>query len=257
MEKLSIIIPVFNEEGSIQELHTRIASALEHGLKNQPYEIVFINDGSTDKTREIMSGIETQDGHTRAIHLPTNSGKSEALATGFSQASGDIIVTLDGDLQDRPENIPQLIQALDEGYDLVVGWKKIRHDPLEKVILSKIFNACVRMAWRIPLHDINCGMKAMKRPVAGHLQQLAGDGHRFIPVIAKNLGFRITEIPITHDARKYGVSKYGWRRLISGYTSFLALLFFGNVSSKSQRMVAAASIAGLLAITSTCIATIL
>lgn len=189
--------------------------------------MIFIDDGSTDGSNQVLKTIALSSDTVQIITFPTNHGKSMALMAGFKKAKGDIVVTLDADLQDRPENIPHLIKSIEGGHDLVVGRKINRKDPQHKIIASKIFNFVLQKIWKIQLHDINSGLKAMKSSLVKKLD-LATNEHRFIPIFAKQLGFNMTEIPVQHDARKYGKSKYGFSRLILGFSSFIYILLFNK-----------------------------
>ena len=226
MLKVSLIIPIYNEEGSLLELYAAIKKAVRSF-----HEIIFINDGSSDNSLNLMKELVTTDQRVKVISFRRNLGKAMALNRGFEKAEGDIIVTLDGDLQDDPENIPLLIEKINEGYDLVVGWKKKRNDPKNKTIPSKFFNFFVKSISKINLHDFNSGLKVMKKDVAKELI-LYGELHRFIPVLAYQLGFKVTELPITHYPRKFGVSKYGWDRFFKGFFDFLTVIFIDKFSQR-------------------------
>lgn len=221
---VSIIIPAFNEAASLPHLLDAICGA----FLNSPLllqEIVLIDDGSTDFTwAEIQKAAEARpDLNLQAFRFRRNFGKAAALDLGFSVASGDLVVTMDADLQDDPNEIIALAAKLDEGFDLVSGWKKRRNDPLEKTLPSKLFNATVSHFTKLRLHDFNCGLKIYRQAVVKQLH-LYGELHRFIPAIAHANGFRVAEIPVTHHARKFGVSKYGWSRYMRGFLDLLTVV---------------------------------
>lgn len=229
--KLSFVIPIFNEAESLPELYWQLYDILSSVLKHHSYEIIFINDGSTDNSVEVLKGLSKQNESIRIISLRKNCGKAVALNKGFEAAKGEIVITLDGDLQDGPENIPEMLKKIAEGYDLVVGWKKKRHDSLGKTLPSKAFNFFVGWLSGLPLHDFNSGFKAMKNQVVKELY-LYGELHRFIPVLVSQRGFKIIEIPVTHHPRKYGNSKYGWSRLFKGLFDFLTVMFLGSFGDR-------------------------
>ncbi len=243
MGKISFVIPVYNEEENIPVLSAQLKSE----LKKLPYqyEIIFINDGSTDQTLKVLQQLEKKDSHLKIISFRKNLGKADALNEGFLTASGDFVITMDGDLQDGPENIPDLISKLDEGFDMVVGWKKERHDPLGKRLPSKIFNLVVGNFTGLHLHDFNCGLKIMKKEVAREIY-LYGDMHRFIPVLAHQRGFKVTEIPVAHHPRRFGSSKYGWARLIKGYLDLLTVLFLGKYSQRPLQFFGVLGMGGIV-----------
>lgn len=219
---LSIVVPVYEESESVGELHRAVAQVLE----SLPFasEIIFVDDGSRDDTLVRLEELYGKDERVRVIALRRNFGKTAALLAGFAEARGRIVITMDGDLQDDPEEIPQFIAAIDEGQDLVSGWKRVRHDPLSKTLPSRLFNATVRRFTGIPLHDFNCGFKAYRREVLSDVK-LYGELHRFIPVLAYWRGYRIGEIEVRHHARKFGRSKFGPGRLLKGLLDFLKVLF--------------------------------
>lgn len=222
--KLSIIIPIYNEQESLDSLFSELSTlfADESGT-----EIIFINDGSTDKT---LSALEEKIKHYsrwKIINLYRNYGKSVALQAGFDTAKGEIIATMDADLQDNPKEIYPLIDELNKGYDMVSGWKKSRKDPFEKKVASKIFNFFVRIFSGLIIHDSNCGIKVFKREVTQMLT-LYGGRHRYIPLLAHQKKFSISEIVVDHRERKFGVSKYGMKRYSDGFFDFLTILFLGK-----------------------------
>ena len=228
---ISLIIPARDEEESIPELSQWIARVMQsHGFS---YEVIFIDDGSRDKTWEQIKKASTINSSVKGLKFNRNFGKSAALQTGFRKAHGDVVITMDADLQDSPDEIPELYKMIkEEGYHLVSGWKKKRHDPLSKTIPSRFFNYVTRKISGINLHDFNCGLKAYDISVVKNIS-VYGDMHRYIPVIAKWAGFtRITEKAVEHFERKYGQSKYGWRRLISGFLDLLSITFVGRFRRK-------------------------
>lgn len=221
---ISCIIPLYNESGSLKPLYFEIKQIFNTHLKGTKYEIIFINDGSSDNSFEILKKIKLLDQNVKIISLRKNVGKASALQAGFLFAKGKIIVTIDADLQDLPSNIPLLLNKLEEGFDLVVGWKKIRNDPWSKKIPSLIFNLMVRLSSRLSLHDFNCGLKVMKKEVVQEIY-LYGEMHRFIPVLAHKRGFKVTEVIVKHDKRAFGQSKYGWERNIRGFFDFITIMY--------------------------------
>ena len=220
--KLSIIIPAYNEEDNILPLYKEI---LKNIPKKYSYEIIFIDDGSTDSTLKNIKAIK--DKNIKSISFRKNFGKAEGLNTGFKEATGDIIITMDADLQDNPKEIPNFIKKINEGYDLVSGWKYNRLDPLGKRVPSKLFNKLTRILTRVNLHDFNCGFKAYKKEVAKSLN-LYGEMHRYIPAMASWQGFKVGEIKVDHRERVHGVSKYGWERLIKGLLDLCTITFLGS-----------------------------
>jgi glycosyltransferase involved in cell wall biosynthesis len=226
---LSIVIPAFNEENNL----TRLAGALIETLTTIGHEneIIFIDDGSTDGTFEVIREIAAKSASVRGVRLRRNFGKSNALATGFEMAKGDVIITLDADNQDDPREIPRFLAMLDEGYDLVSGWKKVRHDPGTRVRASHLFNATVRWLTGVPLHDFNCGFKAYRAEVVKEVP-LYGEWHRFIPVIAADLGFKVTEVEVHHQPRTHGKSRYGWERYFRGFSDCLTILVLSRYAER-------------------------
>jgi len=220
---ISIVIPVKNEEETILLLHENIVSALKKENISS-YEIIFIDDGSNDNSWNLIKELaNTHPEHVKAIKFRKNFGKSYALMAGFNEAAGEIIITMDADLQDDPEEIPNFLQKIDEGYDLVSGWKKKRNDPLSKTIPSKIFNKVTGYLSGLKLHDFNCGFKAYRKEVLEHIQ-IYGDLHRYIPVLAHDLGFKVAEIQVQHHPRKHGITKYGMERYVRGFLDLLTIL---------------------------------
>ncbi len=229
MKKISVIVPLYNERESLEELHRLIVKEID--ALDAAGEIVFIDDGSTDGSNDVLSGIFENDNRVKVIRFNANSGKSAALQAGFDVAVGDYIVTMDADLQDDPCEIPNLIAALDGGLDMVSGWKKRRHDPLSKTLPSKVFNSAVRFFSGLKIHDFNCGLKAYRREVVKSLS-IYGELHRFIPVLAKFNGYRVGEIEVRHHPRKYGRSKYGIKRFVSGFLDLLTVILLTRYTSK-------------------------
>jgi len=221
---LSFVIPVFNEQESLQALYQKIVEVMD-SISVKEYEIIFIDDGSIDNSWQQICQLHSQEKKkVRGFKLRRNFGKASGLALGFAESKGEIVFTLDADLQDDPENIPAFLEKLGSGWDVVSGWKKERKDPLEKKIASKIFNFFVSLTTGLKLNDMNCGFKAYRNEVLHHIN-LYGELHRYIPVLAHNAGFSVTEIPVTHSPRKFGVSKYGWERYFKGFFDLLTVLF--------------------------------
>lgn len=228
---ISIVIPVFNEKESLAVLHGEIeASARAHGLD---VEIVFIDDGSNDGSWNVIRDIAKENGRVRAIRLRTNFGKAAALSAGFKSVRGPICMTMDADLQDDPHEIPRFVKAIDGGLDVVSGWKKQRNDPFYKVVPSRIFNRLIGWLTRVRLHDHNCGMKCYRREVLQEVR-LYGELHRFIPVLAAARGFKVGELIINHRRRKFGKSKYGFRRYMRGFLDLLTVKFITSFSQRPQ-----------------------
>jgi len=219
---LSVVIPAKNEEESVKPLYLQLTSVLKSTKKK--YEIIFIDDGSKDKTYEVLTQLRRKDKKVKIIKHRGNFGKSVALQNGFNLASGEIIFTLDADLQDDPKEIPHFLKKLASGYDLVSGWKKIRHDPLSKVIPSRILNWATAKITGVDVHDINCGFKAYRRDVVKSLN-LYGELYRFIPIIAASQNFTVGEIPVSHRERRYGKSKFGIERNIKGLLDLITIVF--------------------------------
>src|SRR5437868_12992133 len=222
---ISVVVPVMNEEQSIKPLFEKLSTQLIS--LGQNYEIIFVDDGSTDKTFvELKKLHDEHPGRVRVVRFRRNFGKTPALVAGFSRCRGDVIFTMDGDLQDDPEEIPNFLAKLDEGYDLVSGWKFPRLDPISKTFPSRIFNGMVSFTTGVHLHDINNGFKAYRREVIEdtHLK-LYGEFHRFVPVMAHWRGFRVAEIKVRHHPRRFGVSKFGARRFARGLIDLLNVLF--------------------------------
>jgi glycosyltransferase involved in cell wall biosynthesis len=222
---LTLILPVYNERDSLPVLYEKLRAVLDSLGKT--WEIVFIDDGSTDGSTEVLCGFQAQDPGVVVAIQRRNFGKSAALAAGFELACGEMIITLDADLQDDPQEIPRLLAKLDEGYDLVIGWKQRRQDPWTKRIPSKIANGATTLVTGLRIHDMNSGLKAYRAACAKHLT-LYGDMHRYIPALAHHNGYRVTEIPVTHHKRQFGKTKYGPGRMLRGGSDFLTVLFLTN-----------------------------
>ncbi len=233
---LSIVISLYNEEESLRELVAWINRALEpHGYE---YEIIMVDDGSTDRSWDVVTELAAANPRIRAIGFRRNYGKSAALYCGFEAAQGDIVVTMDADLQDSPEEIPEMMRMIrEEGYDLVSGWKKKRYDNVAtKNLPSKLYNATARKVTGIKLHDMNCGLKAYRNEVVKNIE-VYGDMHRFIPYLAKNAGFnRIGEKVVHHQARKYGKSKFGVSRFLHGFLDLLTIWFLQKFGKKPMHL---------------------
>ena len=236
---ISVIIPLFNEEESLPELHAWIKRVMqEHGFS---YEVIFVDDGSTDTSWSVIDNLQHQYPEVKGIKFRRNYGKSPALFCGFERAQGDVVITMDADLHDSPAEIPELRRMIvEDGYDLVSGFKMNRRkgDPLSKTIPTKLFNATARMVSGIPnLHDFNCGLKAYRREVVQNID-VYGEMHRYIPYLAKNAGFaKIGEKPVHHQARKFGKSKFmGWNRFVNGYLDLLSLWFLNSFGMKPMHV---------------------
>lgn len=228
---ISVIVPLLNEEESLPELCSWIEKVVQEN--NLSYEIILIDDGSTDNSWKVIEQLSAQNNNIKGIKFQRNYGKSAALNEGFRNASGDIVITMDADLQDSPNEIPLLRNMiLEENYDLVSGWKKKRHDPLSKTIPSKFFNWATQQASGIKLHDFNCGLKAYKKKVVKGIE-VYGEMHRYIPLIAKWSGFRkIGEKVVDHQPRKYGKSKFGIERFVNGFLDLMSIMFVGKFGKK-------------------------
>lgn len=228
---VSVIVPVLDEEESLQELYEWISRVMQtHGLS---YEVIMIDDGSQDNSWKLIKSLSKGDDRLKGIRFNRNFGKSAALQTGFRAAQGNVVITMDADLQDSPDEIPELYKmVMDEGYHLVSGWKKKRNDPISKTIPSKFFNYVSRKMSGIHLHDFNCGLKAYDAAVVKNIS-VYGEMHRYIPMIAKWAGFhRITEKVVVHRARKYGRTKYGLERFITGFLDLLSVMFVSKFRQK-------------------------
>lgn len=233
---ISVVVPLYNEEESLPELHAWVERVMK--ANNLTYEMIFVNDGSTDGSWNTIERLAGEDPNVKGIKFRRNYGKSPALYCGFKAAEGDVVVTMDADLQDSPDEIPGLYNMITrEGYDLVSGYKQKRYDPLSKTIPTKLFNATARLVSGIHnLHDFNCGLKAYRKDVVKNIE-VYGEMHRYIPYLAKNAGFdRIGEKVVHHQARKYGKSKFGLNRFFNGYLDLLSLWFLSNFGKKPMHV---------------------
>lgn len=233
---ISVVVPLYNEEESLPELQAWIERVMnEHGFS---YEIIFVNDGSTDRSWNVIEDLSKKNKNIKGIKFRRNYGKSPALFCGFEKAEGDVVITMDADLQDSPDEIPELYRMITEdGYDLVSGWKQKRYDPLSKTIPTKLFNATARKVSGIKnLHDFNCGLKAYRREVIKNIE-VYGEMHRYIPYLAKNAGFsKIGEKVVHHQARKYGKTKFGLNRFVNGYLDLITLWFLSKFGVKPMHI---------------------
>ncbi len=222
---VSILVPAYNEVESLGPLHDHVTRVMQALARS--YEIVVVDDGSTDGTLDELERLVAGDDHLRVISLRRNCGKSAALTVGFREVRGEHVITMDADLQDDPDEIPGLLEKLEEGYDLVSGWKRRRHDPISKRFPSRVFNFVTARVSGLRLHDFNCGFKAYRREVVQSLR-IYGDLYRFIPVLADRLGFRVGEKEVRHHPRRFGRSKYGAARFINGFLDLLTVMFLGR-----------------------------
>jgi glycosyltransferase involved in cell wall biosynthesis len=240
---ISFVIPVFNERDSLVQLHREIDETVRaNGLE---IEILFVNDGSTDDSWTLIHELAAKDSRVQGIRFRRNFGKAAALSAGFEAARGQIIMTIDGDLQDDPKEIPRFLKAMDEGNDVVSGWKRVRRDPWHKVLPSRIFNAMVSRLTGVSLHDHNCGFKCYRAEVFREVR-LYGELHRFIPVLASARGFRIGEIEIDHRPRTHGASKYGVRRFVKGFLDLMTVKFLTSFSHRPQHVLGSIGLTAFL-----------
>lgn len=233
---ISIVIPLLNEDESLNELHDWIVKVMQSNRYS--YELLFIDDGSTDDSWKVISSLSKQNPNVKGIRFQKNYGKSQALNAGFKQVTGDVVITMDADLQDSPDEIPELFNLIKSGdFDLVSGWKKKRFDSkIRKNIPSKLFNAAARKTSGLKLHDFNCGLKAYKNEVIKNID-VSGEMHRYIPVLAKNAGFnKITEKVVAHQARKYGVTKFGMDRFINGFLDLITIWFLSKFGKRPMHL---------------------
>ena len=228
---LSIVIPVFNEAESLAALYEETVAA----LPGRRYELIFVDDGSRDGSFDVLRSLHRIDQRVKVVRLRRNFGKTAALSAGFRQAAGDIVITLDADLQDDPAEIPRLLDRLNDGYDLVTGWRWQRRDRLRKRIASWCFNWAAGWLAGLPLHDVNCGLKAFRRTVADDLD-LYGEMHRFLPILAHGKGYRVAEVRVRHRQRRYGLSKYGTTRFVSGLLDLLKVVFLTRYATRPLRL---------------------
>ena len=248
--KLSIVIPVFDEEESLETLHGEIAAVAQ--AQGYTLEIIFVDDGSRDGSWQVIQRLAARDERVQGIRFRRNFGKAAALSAGFEAAQGDLVMNLDADLQDNPKEIPRFIAELDRNLDVISGWKQVRHDPWHKVGPSRVFNWLVSRMTGVKLHDHNCGMKCYRRERLGEIR-LYGELHRFVPVLAHARGFRVGEIAIEHRARKFGHSKYGFKRFVKGFLDLLTVKFLTGYGQRPQHLLGALGllcfVGGLLCLT--------
>ncbi|MDV7187326.1 glycosyltransferase family 2 protein [Lutibacter sp. TH_r2] len=233
---ISVVIPLLNEEESLNELYDWIAKVMQSNRYS--YEILFIDDGSTDTSWEVIEKLSEKDKNVKGIRFQKNYGKSQALNAGFLEVQGDVVITMDADLQDSPDEIPELYNLINtKGFDLISGWKKKRYDSkIRKNIPSKLFNAAARKTSGLKLHDFNCGLKAYKKQVVKSVD-VRGEMHRYIPVLAKNAGFtKIDEKVVIHQARKYGVTKFGMERFINGFLDLITIWFISKFGKRPMHL---------------------
>ena len=234
---ISVVIPLYNEDESLPELYDWIERVM--AANSFSFEVIFVNDGSTDHSWDVITELSARSEHVKGIKFRRNYGKSPALYCGFKEAQGDVVITMDADLQDSPDEIPELYRMIkEEGYDLVSGYKQKRHDPLSKTLPTKLFNATARKVSGIKnLHDFNCGLKAYRKEVVKNIE-VFGEMHRFIPYLAKNAGFdKIGEKVVHHQKRQYGKSKFmGWNRFVNGYLDLMTLWFLGTFGKKPMHV---------------------
>jgi len=231
--KLSIVVPVYNEAESLDLLHARIVEVVS--LHQFTYEILMVDDGSSDDSWRKIEALHNLDAAVHGIRFRRNFGKAAALAAGFDQARGEIVITMDADLQDDPQEIPNLVAKMNEGFDVVSGWKKIRYDPWHKTLPSRVFNFLVGWTTGVPLHDHNCGLKAYRREIFDEVQ-LYGEMHRFVPVLAASRGWKVGEIIVQHHPRKFGYSKYGAKRFIKGLLDLITVYFLTGFRQRPQHL---------------------
>jgi glycosyltransferase involved in cell wall biosynthesis len=233
--QISIVIPLLNEEESLRELHQWIKRVMDEN--GYSYEILFVDDGSKDNSWQVIEELSAAYSEVKAIKFQRNYGKAAGLHVGFQHAQGDVVITMDADLQDNPEEIPELYKMIvHDGYDLVSGWKKKRYDPLSKTIPTKLYNATTRFLSGIQLHDMNCGLKAYRKNVVKSIE-VYGDMHRYIPVLAKKAGFgKIGEKVVQHQARKFGVTKFGLERFINGPLDLLSVIFMTRFGKRPMHV---------------------
>ncbi len=221
---LSVVVPLYNEERSLDALYAELRAVLDD---RGPWEAIFVDDGSTDESFAVLTRLHASAPNVRAVRLRRNFGKAAALAAGFARASGEIVVTIDADLQDDPRDIPRLLAKLDEGFDLVSGWKAHRRDPFTRRILSRVFNVVTGLVSGVKLHDLNSGLKAYRADVVRGLR-VYGELHRFLPVLAHDRGYRIAELPVNHRPRAHGRSRYGLERYLRGFLDLLTVTFMSR-----------------------------
>lgn len=233
MPYLSFVIPAYNEQDSLVQLHKEIVDVT--GANDYDFEIIFVDDGSTDDTWKIIDALATSNDNVKAIKFRGNYGKAAALRAGADMSTGELIITLDADLQDDPAEVPKLLAALTDEFDLISGWKEVRNDPVNKTMPSKVFNWLVGLLTGVKLHDHNCGFKVYRREIFSEVR-LYGEMHRFVPVLASAKGFRVAEMPVNHRARQHGVSKYGLKRLPKGFLDLLTVSFLTGFNQRPQHL---------------------
>lgn len=243
MPQLSIVVPVYNEVESLGRLFEEI----DRVARQQGYdlEVVFVDDGSTDGSWETIKGLAARDAKARGIRFRRNFGKAAALSAGFEAAGGELVMTLDADLQDDPAEIPRFLAEMENDLDVVSGWKKVRRDPWSKVLPSRVFNGMVSRLTGVKLHDHNCGMKCYRREIFDEVR-LYGELHRFVPVLAHAKGYRVGEIAINHRPRKFGRSKYGFRRFVKGFLDLLTVKFLTGFGQRPQHLLGTIGLVGFL-----------
>ncbi len=237
---LSIVIPVFNEAESLAELHRELSEVA--AAQGYELDVVFVDDGSTDGSWKIIRQLAESDPRVSGLRFRRNFGKAAALSAGFAQARGELVMTLDADLQDDPHEIPKFLEEIEKNLDVVSGWKKVRHDPLEKVLPSRVFNWLVSRVTGVVLHDHNCGMKCYRREMFDEVR-LYGELHRFVPVLAAGRGFRVGEVVINHRPRRHGRSKYGVSRYVKGFLDLMTVKFLTGFGQRPQHLLGTAGLA--------------
>jgi glycosyltransferase involved in cell wall biosynthesis len=242
--RLAVVIPLLNEQPSLRPLHEAIVQSLSGVLASgliDGFEIVFVDDGSSDGSWEMIDTLSRQDANTRGIRLRRNFGKAAALATGFETVTADLIITMDADLQDDPKEIPRFLEQMRSGFDVVSGWKQVRNDPWHKTMPSAVFNFLVSKLTGVVLHDHNCGFKAYRREIFNEVK-LYGEMHRFVPVLAAARGWRVTEMVVEHHARPFGHSKYGVSRIIKGFLDLLTIYFLTGFAQRPLHLIGSAGL---------------
>lgn len=240
---ISVVVPVYNEAESLRRLRDELSEATRGS--RHVFELIFIDDGSTDGSWEVIRELAREDGRVGGRRLRRNYGKAAALQAGFAASRGEIVVTMDADLQDDPRELPRFVAAIEQGSDVVSGWKKVRHDPLDKVLPSRVFNWLVSRLSGVKLHDHNCGYKAYRREVVDELR-LYGEMHRFVPVLAAARGWKVGELVVQHRPREFGRSKYGFSRNIKGFLDLATVLFLTRFEERPQHALGGAGLVGCL-----------
>jgi glycosyltransferase involved in cell wall biosynthesis len=233
LTSVSVVVPVYNERESLRPLADELLATIRS--LGREAEVIFVDDGSHDGSAEVLADLAAEEPEVAVVRLRRNFGKGEALAAGFREAQGDAVVTLDADLQDDPAEIPRLLDALEEGADMVSGWKRDRHDPWSKRAASRVFNSVTARVSGLPMHDLNCGLKAYRAEVVRALT-LSGDLYRYIPVLAANEGFRVREVAVNHRPRAHGRSKYGIERYVRGFLDLLTIVFIGRFRQRPMHL---------------------